>query len=451
MKEVRQAVKTFSLRKKIMRLSLPAIFEMISGTIVWVADTAMIGRLSAEALNAVGLGGQLAFNVTYIFGTLGDGVLAMVSRYIGGGDKKRANYVSEQALIMSACLGIILTIIYFFGAEWIFGLLTDDPEVIVIGTKYMKILAFAVTFMVPTYVVNCALRGAGNAVVPMLSAAIGNFLNIVGDYAFIFGNFGFPRMEVEGAALATTISQIVAAVITLGYAGSGRAYVTINFNKLAFLDLKLMRGLFSLSLPSFLEELSFGASRMLSSIWINRLGTMAFAAHQVAVTGESLSFMPGYGFSVAASAIVGQSLGAKEEKVAEKAAWEAARLSAILMGMTAVLFFLVPEKITGVFTNIPEVRVLAARCLKIGALEQVSIAYSMTLAGALRGAGDTRGPFQVTLISLWLVRIPLIFLVIFVFKASLEFVWVTTVLQFFIEAVLMGRRFKKGEWKKITI
>ncbi|KXG74973.1 Multidrug resistance protein NorM [Fervidicola ferrireducens] len=121
------------------------------------------------------------------------------------------------------------------------------------------------------------------------------------------------------------------------------------------------------------------------------------------------------------------------------------------MGMTAVLFFLVPEKITGIFTNIPEVRALAARCLKIGALEQVSIAYSMTLAGALRGAGDTRGPFQVTLITLWLVRIPLIFLVVFVFRSSLEFVWVTTVVQYFIEALLMGRKFKKGDWKKIMI
>ncbi|KXG74972.1 Multidrug resistance protein MdtK [Fervidicola ferrireducens] len=312
MKEVQQAVKTVSLRKKIMRLAVPAILEMILGTVVWVADTAMIGRLSAEALSAVGLGGQLAFNVTYVFGALGDGALAMVSRSVGAGDRKRADYVSEQALIMSACLGVILALIYFFGAEWIFELLTDDPEVIALGTKYLRILAFAVTFMVPTYVVNCALRGAGNTVVPMLSAAIGNILNIAGDYVFIFGNFGFPRMEVEGAALATTISQIVAALVTLGYAGSGRANITINLKKAGLPDLKLMRGLFSLSLPSSLEELSFGASRLLSSAWINRLGTMAFAAHQVAVTGESLSFMPGYGFSVAASAIVGQSLGAKD-------------------------------------------------------------------------------------------------------------------------------------------
>ncbi|MDN5332387.1 MAG: hypothetical protein PWP45_1612 [Tepidanaerobacteraceae bacterium] len=451
MKEAVQAAKKDSLRKQIMRLAVPAILEMISGTVVWVADTAMIGRLSAEALSAVGLGGQLAFNVTYVFGALGDGALAMVSRSVGAGERKRANYISEQALLMSAHLGVFLGLIYYFCAGRIFELLTKDPEVIALGEEYLKILAFGVALMVPTYVVNSALRGAGNTVVPMLSAAIGNILNIIGDYVLIFGNFGFPRMEVQGAALATTISQIAAALVTFGYASSGRANITINVKKIGIPDLKLMHRLFSLSLPSSLEELSFGASRLISSIWINRLGTTAFAAHQVAVTGESMSFMPGYGFSVAASAIVGQSLGAKNEKAAEKAGWEAAKLSAALMGMVGVLFFLVPEQITGIFTNIPEVRALAARCLKIGAFEQISIAYSMTLAGALRGAGDTKGPFHVTLITLWLVRIPLIFLVVYVFKASLEFIWVSTVIQYFIEALLMSRKFKKGDWKRIMI
>jgi len=303
--------------------------------------------------------------------------------------------------------------------------------------------------MVPSYVVNSALRGAGNTVVPMLSAATGNILNVVGDYVLIFGHFGFPRMEVEGAALASAISQIVAALIALIYAGSGRANVAIDFKAL-IPDFGLMRELTRISLPASMEELSYTTSRLLCSAWINRLGTVAFAAHQVAVTGESISFMPGYGFSVAASAMVGQNLGANDEKTAEKSAWEAARLAAILMGMMAILFLLVPEKITGLFTNIPEVRDLAARCLRIGSLEQVSIAYSMTFSGALRGAGDTKGTFRITSMTWWFLRVPLIFLVAW-FKAGLELVWVTTVIQYFVEALLMVRRFKKSEWKKIKM
>lgn len=439
----------FKLRRKIMALAFPAILEMLSGTLVWATDTAMVGRLSAEALSAVGLGGQIVFNVVYVFGALGVGALAMVSRSIGAGDKKRADYITSQAFIMAVCLGIILALIYFFCAERIYGMLSDDPEVVALGTKYVKILALGVVFMVPSYVVNSALRGAGNTVVPMLSAATGNILNVVGDYVLIFGHFGFPRMEVEGAALASAISQIVAALIALIYAGSGRANIEIDFKAL-IPDFGMMRELTRISLPASMEELSYTTSRLLCSAWINRLGTVAFAAHQVAVTGESISFMPGYGFSVAASAMVGQNLGANDEKTAEKSAWEAARLAAILMGMMAILFLLVPEKITGLFTNIPEVRDLAARCLRIGALEQVSIAYSMTFSGALRGAGDTKGTFRITSMTWWFLRVPLIFLVAW-FKAGLEFVWVTTVIQYFVEALLMVRRFKKSEWKKIKM
>ncbi|MCG0275556.1 MAG: MATE family efflux transporter [Thermosediminibacteraceae bacterium] len=450
-KEAIQAASLYSLRKQIMRLAWPAILEMISGMVVWTADTAMVGRLSAEALSAVGLGGQLAFNITYVFGALEVGTLAMVSRSVGAGEKERANYIAKQALLISAVLGILLCLIYYFAATPIFHLLTRDSEVIALGAEYLRIVSIGIAFMIPTYVMNSALRGAGNTTVPMISAATGNMLNIIGDYVLIFGHFGFPRMEVKGAALATTISQIVAATITFGYVCSGRGDLKLNIKKINLPDFKLIKHLVHLSLPSCMEEFSLSTSRLISSIWINRLGTISFAAHQVTLSAESISFMPGYGFSVAASTMVGQSLGAKDEKAAETAAWEATKLSVMLMSIVGVIFFIVPELITGLFTNVPEVEDLAARCLRIGAFEQVSLAVAMTLGGALRGAGDTKGPFGVTLITLWLIRIPLIFVVVFILKASLEFIWVTTVLQYFVEALLMALRFKKGHWKHIML
>ncbi|TYP57577.1 MATE family efflux transporter [Thermosediminibacter litoriperuensis] len=441
----------YLLRRQIMSLAWPAILEMISGTIVWTVDTAMIGRLSAGALSAVGLGGQLAFTVTFVFGALGVGTSAMVARYIGAGENERAGYIAGQAVLVSLILGAILGLLCNLGAVSIFRTITRDPLVASLGADYLKIVAVGVAFMVPTLVMNSALRGAGNTAIPMISAAMGNILNIIGDYALIFGNLGFPRLEVKGAAIATAFAQIAAAAVTFGYVTSGFGCIKLDIKKLSRIDLKLMGRIISLSVPASMEELSYSASRLISSIWINRLGTAAFAAHQVAVTAESMSFMPGYGFSVAASTVVGQSLGAKDEKAAETAAWEATRLSVMLMSAVGAAFFLVPGRITGLFTNIPEVGDLAARCLRIGAFEQATIAVAMTLSGALRGAGDTKSPFGVTLVTLWLVRLPLIFTVVFVLKAGLEYVWAATVIQYFIEALLMVYRFKKGYWKRIKM
>ncbi|ADL07542.1 MATE family efflux transporter [Thermosediminibacter oceani] len=451
MKQASQAGNRYLLRKRIMSLAWPAILEMISGTIVWTVDTAMVGRLSAGALSAVGLGAQLAFTVTFVFGALGVGTSAMVARSVGAGENKRADYIAGQALLISLVLGAILGLLYNLGAVPIFRALTRDPVVASLGADYLKIVAVGVAFMVPTLVMNSALRGAGNTTIPMISAATGNILNIIGDYALIFGNLGFPRLEVKGAAIATTFAQIVAAAVTFGYVSSGFGPIKLDFRKLSRIDLKLMGRIVSLSLPASMEELSYSASRLISAIWINRLGTTAFAAHQVAVSAESMSFMPGYGFSVAASTMVGQNLGARDEKTAELAAWEAARLSVFLMSTVGAVFFLIPGQITGLFTNIPEVGDLAARCLRIGAFEQATIAVAMTFGGVLRGAGDTKGPFTVTFVTLWLVRLPLIFTVVFILRAGLEYVWVATVIQYFVEALLMAHKFKKGYWKKIEL
>ncbi|WP_213974108.1 MATE family efflux transporter, partial [Tepidanaerobacter acetatoxydans] len=328
------------LNRIIFRLAMPAILENILHTAVWMFDTAMVGRLSAEALSAAGFGSQLAFTLVNIIGAMGIGTSALVARHVGADQPEKANKVIAQSFLISVTISIVLMVINILLARPFFSLTMKDPKVISLGITYVKIVSFGIIFLIPTMVLNAALRGAGNTRLPMLSALVANTINIVGDYVLIFGYFGFPRMEIKGAALATVLSQIVGGIITFSYLLLGKDIVKLNLKQAVKIDIDVVKQLSKLSLPSCLEEFSHSGSRLISSIWITRMGTVPFAAHQVAVSAESMSFMPGYGFSVAASTLTGQCLGAERPDEAEKSALVAMKLALIFMGSVGLFFLL---------------------------------------------------------------------------------------------------------------
>lgn len=439
------------LQRTIIKLALPAILENVLHTAVWMMDTAMVGRLSAEALSAVGFGAQLAFALVNIIAAMGIGTSALVARYIGAEQPEKANKVVAQSFLISWVLSLFLAVLNFSLARPFFASTMKDQAVISMGISYVKIITIGTIFQIPTMVMNAALRGAGNTRLPMVSALVANTVNVVGDYVLIFGYFGFPRMEVKGAALATALSLALGGVITMGYLIFGKDVIKLDLKEAFKIDFAVIKQISNLSLPSCLEEFSHSGSRLISSIWIAHLGTIPFAANQVTVSAESMSFMPGYGFSVAASTLVGQNLGADRPNEAEKSARGAMIFAVALMSGVGLFFFLFSRQLMGLFTNVPEVEKIAAACIRVAAFEQPTIAISMALAGALRGAGDTRGTFKVGFVGTWLVRLPLIFLIIFVFKKPIIYVWMATVAQFAVEALLMVLRFKHGSWKGIKV
>ncbi len=439
------------LRKVILSLAWPVILEMALHMIVWVFDTAMVGRLSAQALSAVGLAGAIVFTVTFIFGSLGAGTMAIVARYIGAGRKEKAEDTASQAMGLGFLTGIGVTLSLFFFSDRLLACFVKDVDVLHLAITYTRTTSMAIGFMIVLSVGSSIMRGTGNTKTPMAIAGITNGINIIGDYVLIFGHFGFPRLEVDGAAIATAGAQIIGSLIMMGLLLYGVTGIRVRFSKMFKLDAYEIRRIIKLSFPAAMEEFTHSGSRVVSSLWIAGMGHIAFAANQVAVTAESISFMPGYGFAVAASAIVGQNMGAGKMEEAEYGAVQSTGMGVLLMSVVGLLFFMFPVLLISLFTDIPEVMELGARCLRIGALEQPFIALSMVMAGALRGAGDTRGAFAVAAISNWLIRLPLIYIVVFLLRLNITYVWMVTVTQFAIESGLMTMRFRRKGWRNIDL
>ncbi len=437
-------------RSEIFTLAWPAILEMTLHMLAWVVDVAMVGRLGATALGAVSLGGQIFFAVAFFLGSLGVGMTALVARRWGAGDTESASRAAAAGLFSAAILGIVAAAAVYLAAPTVFSLSGFSRQGIASGISYMRISAPAAIFMVPTAAANGVMRGTGDTRTPLLVTVIANVINIVGDYLLIFGVGFFPEMGVAGAALAFTISQVVASGFAF-YALSLRRRVHLSRDSILHPHMPTLKRLLTLSLPAGISVLMMDSARTVTTFIIAAEGEAILAAHQVAITTEALSFMPGYGFALAAGVITGQSLGAGLEDRARAGTIECAKLASLVMGSVGVLFLVFPRELVSVFSSDPALVPLAAACVRIAGLVQIPVALGEVLSGSLRGAGDTRSGMVVASLASWGLRVPLTWFIIRYLGLSLVFVWIALVFEWFLRTSALYLIYRRGHWTKLDI
>jgi putative MATE family efflux protein len=212
-----------------------------------------------------------------------------------------------------------------------------------------------------------------------------------------------------------------------------------------------LKRIVNISLPAGMETLSMRLGQTLFAATVASLGTVAYAAHQVVMTSESISFMPGFGFGVAATTLTGQGLGAKNPRRAHESALTAWRLALVVMSGMGVLFFLFPGVFMRIFSNDAAVIAQGLTPLRIIAFSQPILATSMVLSAALRGAGDTRTPFAVTTLGIWGVRLPLATVLVRMTPIGLPAAWFTMIVDLGVRAVFFAHRFRAGKWKALKV
>ncbi len=435
---------------EILTLAWPAILEMTLHMLAWVVDVAMVGRLGANALGAVSLGGQIFFAVTFFLGSIGVGMTALVARRWGSGDTEAASRAAAAGIFSSTILGVFAAVAIYFVAPSVFAIAGFGSAATTSGIAYMRFAAPAALFMIPTSAINGVMRGTGDTRTPLLVTTIGNIINIVGDYFLIFGVGFFPTMGVAGAAVAFSISQLVAAGFAI-YALSLRRRVHLSRHTITHPDPRALKSLLAMSLPAGISVLLMDSARTVTTFMIASQGEVVLAAHQVAVTTEALSFMPGYGFALAAGVITGQSLGAKNMERARMGVQKSARLAAMVMGSVGLVFFFLPEQLVSLFSNDPALIPLAASCVRIAAFAQIPVAVSEVLAGSLRGAGDTRSGMLVAALGSWGLRVPLVWFIMHYLGLPLVYIWMGMIFEWFVRTAVLWTIYRRENWTTIEI
>lgn len=437
-----------SVRSQVVTLAWPAVLEQLLNMSVGLADTYIVGHLGAAPLAAVGLSTQTLNLYWTLVGALGVGSTALVARNIGAKEPEKANLVAQQSMILAFFAGFLGTVTLWVGAPSFLTWLGAEPDVVGLGTIYMRAVASTVFLFAVLFVGSAILRGAGDTRTPMMVMLAINVINIVVAYSLTHGVGPLPRLGVLGSGIGAATARGMGGLILLVLVARGRGPIKIGF-KLPRPDWDVIGRITRIGLPAAGEQLLMRFGQLVLATFITGLGTAAYAAHQVAINALSVAYMPGWGFALAATTLVGQELGARRPERASESAYEAVRMVAIVMAIMGALVSLFPGQVMGVFTNDQEVIVAGTPALQIAGVAMPLLGISFTFAGGLRGAGDTTSVLLILGGCIWGVRVANAFWLSRL--SGLMGIWIAVGLDFLVRSVVLALRFRSGRWKRIQV
>lgn len=421
-------------------------------------DSFFLGRLGDSAVAAHGASMSLTFLLFSIAFAMGTGATALVARFYGARKQDDMERACRQSLMLSLLLGVAVPLIVWLFLPALAALFTrDNPKVEPLVREYMTLFLMGMPAVYVFNVVAASLRAIGDTKRPMYVSGSQILVHMVLNYLLIFPTHQISPMGltltlpgagmgIAGAATAFALSAWYAALVYFPVAGGT---VLGPVWKLQMPHFGWMWRILRISIPasiaSLIRVISFSAFTLALS-WTKNVNE-ALAALSVGIRCESLAFMPAFGFMLAASTLVGQNLGRKDPKEAERLAWASAHLGAIIMGTGSLVFLLFADQLAGIFVTEPETRASAALFLRLMAVTEPLFGYAMVLTGAMQGAGDSIRPTWVAAISQVGVRIPAVWLWAVVAGGGSPAAWWVMSLTQAINGVLMISLFRRGAWK----
>ncbi|HHV30662.1 MATE family efflux transporter [Acetivibrio mesophilus] len=438
------------MRREVISLTWPAFIELVMSTMFGMIDMIMVGRLSPAAITAVGLTNQPFMLLLAIFSAVNVGTTTIVAWNIGAGNVKKANTVARQTIALNFIMGIIVGAVGVALAHHTVVFMGAEADTMKDATAYFQIVSAGLVFQAVNMGVTAALRGAGETSLPMLYNVGSNLFNVLGNYLLIFGKFGFPKLGVAGAAISTTVSRFIACVIGLYIVFFSKwSVISIKVRGSYRINFDIAKEVFSIGLPSALEQFVIQGGLMMFARTVSSLGTQIFAAHQIGLTICGLTFSPSMAFGVAGTTLVGQCLGANDEKRAQKYADIIHHMAIAVACLMGVVFILFSYPLACLYTDDMAVATMASVVLKIMALAQPGQSTQLSLAGVLRGAGDTMFPLYASAFGIWGFRVLVAYIFVSVFHWGLIGAWAALVLDQYTRAAIVYFRYISGKWKYI--
>ena len=441
-----------SIRVAIILLAIPMILELSLEGVFAVVDIFFVSSLGSKATQTVGLTESVITIVYSLAIGLSTAATAMVARRIGEKDPKAASHAGMQALIMALIATLVVSTAGLIFAPNILHLMGASDEVVKDGHIFTRIMLGGSFVIILLFLINGIFRGAGNAAIAMRSLWLASLINIFLCPALIKGWGPFPELGLKGAAIATTIGRGIG-VLYQCYHLFWNKKSTINLHREHFIiDVPLMRSLVKIAWPATFQFLiASGSWVVLSQLVAKTGGEHASAGYQIAIRNLVFFILPAWGLSNAAATLVGQNLGAKRPDRAEQSVLLTTKYNAMFMSCVMFLFVLFAKPIISIFTHVPEDLKFGVQALQIIGAGFIFYGIGMVMIQSLNGAGDTKTPTRINLLSFWLFQIPLAYLLVKIFKTGVAGAFIAIPLAETFLAVSAYYYFKRGKWKEVKI
>ena len=432
--------------QKVLTLAIPAGINSLLDMLQVITDLLMVGQLSAFAVAAVGLGLQILMFVFALLTLLHVGTSVVLSRFVGARRYRYASFGLSTLLHFAGILSLVMMLLWYFFAPMLYVWFGTAMEVAHLGSIYVETLTWMMPFIFLKLVFVTALNASGDTKTPMFIKLGSILLNLLLNYILIFGHLGFPPLGVQGAAIGTVIvNGLELAMYTFLYM-KGR----MPYQPCRVFSLFLLKKALKVGIPASIERtLTFG-SFMLFTIIITGYGTDVLAGYQIGLRIEGLAFMPGIGFTIAAMALMGQGLGAKNPERSREDVILVLKYTIAFMFVLSFMMILIPEKMVSLFTTDRATIQSATLYLTIVGFSQIPLAFNFVLSGALRGAGDSKTTLKINLISLWCVRIIPAWILSWYFHHVI-WVYFAMIADTFVKAIWLWYTFNKGAWQRVKV
>lgn len=438
-------------------LSWPTMISMLLyGAYNWINRIFVGQGLGTEAIDAVGLGGNVLMLIFTVTMGITAGTTALVARFTGAQSHSDAVDAAKQSLILCLIVSAIITVPFALLAKPILAFTGAKGVVMSQGLRYTLLCTYSTAPFFLFMMIGSIFRGLGDMKTPLYCTLIVTVVNIVGDYVLIFGIGPFPRLGVTGAAIAVAGSRVVGLVASLVWLM--RSPLRDALSRPWTPHFEWMARILKISGPAVLQGLLFSINFTALLAAIGRLNhvTEAQAAWFIGTGAEAIAYMPGFAFMTAATSLVGQNLGAGRPDRAEHGTWICAWQCAAVMTAMAALFYIFAKQFSLWFLN-PHARNAAlvidysVRYLRINAISEPFFAFAMVLSGAMQGAGDTKTPTWVAFITMWVIRLPLAYFWGVVYGGHVNAVWIAVCATVVLRGVIMILIFKRGKWKTVQV
>jgi putative MATE family efflux protein len=443
---------TGSIRRAIILLAIPMVFEMIMESVFAVVDIFFVSRIntptltSADAVSIVGLTESMLTIVYSLAIGLSMAATAVVARRIGEKNNNEAGKAGAQAILIGTIVSVAIGIAGLISAPSLLRIMGATAHQIEQGVTYTRIALGGNIVIFMLFLINGIFRGAGNALIAMKSLWFANICNCILCPLFIhYFNWG-----ITGAALATLTGRSMGVLYQLYHLFKGKGAVQLSGSQFVP-NMPIIKNIVNIASTGAFQFIIASGSWIFMVRLITSQGENAVAAYTTAIRLIIFFIMPAWGLSNAAATLVGQNLGAKQPARAEQSVWTTAKYSSIFMISVTIFFWLFAKPLVGFISKDAGVAEIATKALRIMSLGYIFYGVGMVLTNAFNGAGDTRTPTWINIVCFWLFQIPLAYILTKTFKLGTTGVFAAIVISESSITILSYFMFKRGKWKEIKV
>ncbi|MBU1642659.1 MATE family efflux transporter [bacterium] len=432
--------------RDVLRLALPAASKQLLDILQLLIDMIMVGMLNVAALAAVGMSMQFMMVINVVMTLYIVGGTAVIARLIGERRRHRASALLFSLGLFALLLSLPISIFGYFNAENFYLWMGAETELAAFGGDYFEVLMLGLPLIFLDGLMYNALSAAGDTKSSLYIKLFSALINLLFNYLLIFGHGGFAAMGVAGAAYATIIAYGVNLLIYFMLLARNNSKLHLLYR---FTKIDLIRSL-HVGKHASLERL-ISVSSFILFVWvITAYGTAAIAGYQTGLRIEGLAFMPGFGFAIAATALVGQNLGAKNYEGAYQTGLYATKIAMFFMGIIGLVMALFPAFLISFFTQDSATIAAASTYLRLVGISQVPLAMTFVINGALRGAGATKITLIVNVLSLWLLRvIPSV--ILYYLGFGLIWIFIAMTIETFVKGGVFWYIYQRRNWQTVKV